>query len=171
MNGNTISSGPAWLADLRTADHESGGRPAVPPDRLDEAREWLAVILVDVPDGLVPHVRQLERFYRGRFRAPLPRALLAGAGPERPPPDPPFRHTGLLTAGQSTAVLGRGISALGDAILFPEGEPTALARLLLNPYALFDLSDMISYRLPVAWRDRLEASGRPLAQQDDLDRI
>ena len=168
MNSDTSLTIPDWLAGLFTADHETGGCPSVPQDHLDEAREWLAAILVDVPDGLVPHIRQLELFYQGTFRAPLSRCLMSAPDLEWPPPDPRFRQTNCLNAEQLAALSAEGLPALGNAKLFPEGEPAELARLLLNPYALFDLSDWITYSVSPAWQHRMEVSGRRLVTQFDL---
>jgi hypothetical protein len=70
MNAKTAFNVPEWLNSLNELDIKSGGRPEVPDHILDQAREWLATILVDVGEGLVPHIRQLERYCDARRATP-----------------------------------------------------------------------------------------------------
>ncbi len=64
-----------------------------------------------------------------------------------------FRHAELLPADKAERLLGRGVAALDDA---------ALAALLLNPAALYALSEEIAERMPAAWLPALEEEGRRL---------
>ena len=61
-----------------------------------------------------------------------------------------FRHSAVLEERLAQGVLEGGVDRL------PDGE---LARLLLNPYALWDLADLISTLLPDYWLDRMEEQG------------
>lgn len=165
MSSDTALTVPGWLSDLLALDRQTGGSPEVPHALLPDTREWLATILVDVADGLISHIRQLELHYGGIFRAPLSRCLTQICNPEWPIPDPHFPHVKWLNEQQLTALANCGLPALRDASFFPKGEPAELAQLLLNPYALFDLSDLITCSAPDAWHDKLDKSGQRLLSQ------
>jgi hypothetical protein len=64
-----------------------------------------------------------------------------------------FRHSELLPAGRAERLLERGVKALDDA---------TLAALLLNPVALYALSEEIAERLPEAWLRAMEEEGKRL---------
>jgi hypothetical protein len=168
VNSKTAHVVPDWLDSLSTIDFESGGRPELSKAQLADARDWLATILVDVADGLVPHIRQLERYYKASFSAPISRCLIPGCNPTWSVPDFHFRHRQRLNDQQMTALAVVGIEALRNGVLFPDGETVELAKLLLNPYALFDLSDLITYSVPFVWQDRFAESGKRLVSQLNL---
>src|SRR5438105_3028280 len=63
------------------------------------------------------------------------------------------RHAEPLPAAEAERLLERGVPALDDA---------ALAALLLNPVALYALSEEVAERLPAAWLPALEEEGRRL---------
>src|SRR4051812_24290370 len=84
------------LTDLRIAECQTGETPPVPSEFVALATEYLAFVLSDASDGLVPHVGFLERLYRTAFRPALGRRF---APPDRlppPPVDPAFRHRDML---------------------------------------------------------------------------
>jgi hypothetical protein len=64
-----------------------------------------------------------------------------------------FRHADLLPAGKAERLLERGVLGLDDA---------TLAKLLLNPVALYALSEEVAERLPAAWLPALEEEGKRL---------
>jgi hypothetical protein len=64
-----------------------------------------------------------------------------------------FRHSELLPAAKAERLLERGVKALDDA---------ALAALLLNPVALYALSEEVAERLPAAWLRAMEEEGKRL---------
>jgi hypothetical protein len=64
-----------------------------------------------------------------------------------------FRHCDLLPAAKAERLLERGVKALDDA---------TLAALLLNPVALYALSEEVTERMPPAWLRALEDAGRRL---------
>ncbi len=157
--------GPDLVGDLRIAEARESGPPRVPAATIPDARAYLTFVLVDAPNGLLPHLRWLETLYFSRFEAPLGRRL---AGQDRyaaPVASPAFVHRNPLPEPQAVALLDRGPDALAEPDVFPDGEAVSLARLLLNPAALWDLADHIGYQLPDAWIPALEASGRELAAE------
>jgi hypothetical protein len=64
-----------------------------------------------------------------------------------------FRHCDLLPAAKAERLLARGVRGLDDA---------TLAALLLNPVALYALSEEIAERLPPAWLRAMEDAGKRL---------
>src|SRR5580698_3049776 len=111
MNARTALNVPEWLNSLNELDIKSSGRPEVPDHILEYAREWLATILVDVGEGLVPHIRQLERYCNASFQPPVSRCLIPWSDSEWPAPDLRFRHLERLTKQQMAVLAEEGLSA------------------------------------------------------------
>jgi hypothetical protein len=116
--------------------------------------------LLDVTGRLQQHVAGLEKLYQARFIAPLPRSWRHGAAPPVQSPPAGFRHSAVLEEPLALAVLEDGVERL------PASD---LARLLLNPCALWDLSDLISTVLPDYWIDRMDERGVQLARDSGID--
>jgi hypothetical protein len=148
------------LANLRISDEETGGRPLLPPGQRVVAEEWLARVLTDFR-ALRVHIGLLEGFYQTQFgQIPgLPRIMMEGKPLFRLEAAAGFRHNGLLPEDAARAVAERGPGVLPDH---------DLARLLLNPLALWDVADLIDYLLPAHWLDRMEAVGREMEEEYDL---
>src|SRR5262245_54048635 len=147
------------LLHLRSSDEQNNGQPRLPPGQEEIAREWLARILVDVR-WLFAHLRLLEDFYQARFREPLPRYYWV-EGVEQPPAEPPagFPHNTLLPEDRAVAVTRQGPGVL---------RPGQLAALLLNPLALWDLSDRVNFDRADYWRPRMEQVGRQLMEEEGI---
>ena len=164
------------LANLRVSDQQTNGRPELPPEQAQPARDWLCRILVD-SRLLLAHLDLLQEFYGARFDSPLPRRFLGEgglaveslrqAGTERANGgEAPrgegvtgFRHNGLLPEAEARAIAGRGPDMLAD---------TELATLLLNPLALWDVADLINALLPEYWLGRMNEVGRQLMEEYGL---
>jgi len=67
-----------------------------------------------------------------------------------------FRHHELLPEEMGLAIGERGLGVL------PAAE---LARLALNPFALWDLADLIEESLPDYWLDRMDERGREMLDE------
>jgi hypothetical protein len=98
--------------------------------------------------------------YQAKFRDPLSRGFWLGGS--RPPLEVAagFRHNQLLPEQTAQAVAERGPSVLSH------GE---LALLLLNPYALSDLADLITFLGPEYWLGRMEQVGLEFIERHGLD--
>jgi hypothetical protein len=142
-----------WISDETTQ-----GRPQLPPPAAALARDYLALLLVD-DRAEVAHIDLLQEFYRTKFRYPLSRWFWQGE--PRPPIEVAagFRHSQFLPEATAQAVAERGHAVLS---------PDELAVLLLNPYALWDLADLISFLLPDYWRGRLHKVGLELMERHGL---
>ncbi len=138
------------LASLHVSDEATQGRPQLPPEKVERAREYLALLLTD-DQAEIAHIEVLQEFYRDKFRYPLERWFWQGGPRPRHEPAPGFRHNQLLPEEKV-----RGVAERGPAVLSPE----ELAVLLLNPYALWDISDLIHYSFPAYWEPRLEQHAR-----------
>jgi hypothetical protein len=148
------------IADLFRSDEQTGGQPVLAPDQVEVARDYLEQLLLDVTGRLQQHVAGLEKLYQARFIAPLPRSWRRGAAPPVQSPPAGFRHSAVLEEPLALAVLEGGVERL------PASD---LARLLLNPCALWDLSDLISTVLPDYWLDRMDERGVQLARDSGID--
>jgi hypothetical protein len=141
------------LADLRLADEETNGRPTLTAEQASRAREWFTRLMVDGRSAN-GHIQLLQEFYQGTFAPPsLPRWLCREGPPpaRRTDPNAGFRHYQLLPEEKALAVAERGPEALTDE---------ELAVLLLNPFALWDLADLILTLLPRYWMDIFGAVGK-----------
>jgi agmatine/peptidylarginine deiminase len=148
------------IADLFRSDEQTGGQPVLSPDRVGPARAYLEQLLLDATDRLQQHIASLEQLYRVRFVAPLPRSWRQGGSPLAQAPTPGLRHSAVLEEPLALAVLEGGVERL------PAGD---LARLLLNPYALWDLADLLNTLLPDYWLDRMEERGIQWARESGID--
>ncbi len=151
------------LADLRLADKETNGRPTLPAEQVNLARQWFTRLMVD-GRSMNGHIQLLQEFYQGTFAPPsLPRWLCREGPPppRRTDPSAGFRHYELLEEDKALAVAERGSEALTD---------DEMAVLLLNPFALWDLADLILTLLPPYWsnvfgkvgKEEMERLGREL---------
>jgi hypothetical protein len=79
------------LTDLRISDEATQGRPHLPAEAVELARDYLSLLLMDVR-AETAHIGLLQEFYRAQFRYPLSRRFWQG-GP-RPPLEVAagFRH-------------------------------------------------------------------------------
>jgi predicted dehydrogenase len=94
------------------------------------------------------------------FRRPRPRREWPEEGrPDVPAPDSMFRHHELLPERRAEVVAELGVKALAA---------DEMARLLLNPYALWDLADLIDATQPEAWVEAMVALGWDLLGQETL---
>jgi hypothetical protein len=147
------------LTDLRISDQESGGRPRLPPDRVRLARDWLSRLLVD-SRPMLAHLALLQEFYGVPFRSPEPRWCRPEGGSPAVKPPGGFQHNQLLQEETVRAIVERGPEVLTD---------DELARLLLNPLALWDVADRINVLLPPYWLPRMEEVGRQLMEEYGLE--
>jgi hypothetical protein len=134
------------LTSLHASDEATQGRPQLPAEQVERARDYLALILTAGEAELV-HLDLLQEFYRTKFRYPLERCFWQGGPRPRHEPNLGFRHNQFLPAEKVRAVAERGPGVLS---------PDELGELLLNPYALRDLADLIDYSYPDYWPPRLE---------------
>lgn len=135
---------PAGLIrHLVELDHESDKRLTLEPGHKREGLAWLQRVLVDY-DALKRHVELLQQLYDSPFRFPRPRRDCWSAEQLEPtiPEDNRFPRTHRLDDAQVLRVVEEGIEALDDH---------QLASLMLNPYALFDLFDVITELYPDQW--------------------
>ena len=156
------------ISNLRRAE-DGGQPPVVPPAKIGDASAYLEWILVDVADGLRPHIAMLEEAYRVEFRPGLSRSYGGGRDFAAPAADERFRHRDMLDEARTGVLLDRGLAGLRDADAFPDGEAKALGRLLLNPNALWDLSDAVGMAVPDSWLARMDEVGMRLADEGRID--
>jgi hypothetical protein len=149
-----------WIADLHHSDEQTGGHPALPAAQVGPARTYLEQLLLDSTDRLWQHVAVLERLYGARYVAPLPRSLRLGIDVPPPQVAAEFRHSAPLAEPLAQAVAEGGVDRL------PESD---LARLLLNPHALWDLNDSIDTLMPDFWLQRMQEVGVQLARESGID--
>jgi hypothetical protein len=134
------------LTSLHASDEATQGRPQLPAEQVERARDYLALILT-AGEAEMAHIDILQESYRTKFRYPMTRWFWQGEPRPRHEPAPGFRHNRFLPAEKAQAVAERGPGVLS---------PDELAELLLNPYALWDLFDLIHYTFPDYWEPRLE---------------
>jgi hypothetical protein len=147
------AQGRDLVVNLRLASNDTSGPPTLTPEQIGLARDYLEWLLLEPLTGLKPHIELLEKLYQARFHVPLPRRMRVPGVPTPPPAGGGFPYTELLPEKQALAVLEWGVAALPADVL---------ARLLLNPYALWDFADLIDTALPDYWIDRLEERGLQL---------
>jgi hypothetical protein len=138
------------VTSLHASDEATQGRPQLPPEQVERAREYLA-LLVTAGEAEMVHLDLLQEFYRTKFRYLLERCFWQGGPRPQHQPGPGFRHNQFLPAEKVQAVAERGPGVLS---------PDELAELLLNPYALRDLADLIDYSYPDYWQPRLDQLAR-----------
>lgn len=134
------------LRRLYESDRHSQGRSQLPPATGEQARAWLRRTLVEF-DSLDEHIALLQKLYGSSFQYPRPRRDRGRLPqPAEASADSTFAHAELLNDETVTSILDAGIDTLPD---------DELARLLLNPYALFDLFDCIDDVQPDYWIDAI----------------
>jgi hypothetical protein len=146
------------VANLLASDEATQGRPQLPPETLELAREYLALLLMDVRVEK-PHFKTLQEHYRAKFRYPLARCFWQGDPRPATEVAVGFRHNQFLAEQTAQAVAERGPGVLSA---------DELAALLLNPYALWDLSDLIDELEPEFWRERMQQVGQALIDRHGL---
>jgi hypothetical protein len=119
----------------------TGGSAIVPADRRAESIAWLTRALLDF-ESLKRHIDLLSSLHSEPFRVPQPRRdSWIGARPE-PPQKTAFRFSQPLPDELVVRIMDDGVACL---------DATQLGELLLNPYALYDLHDVLDDTLPAAW--------------------
>jgi hypothetical protein len=144
------------MSDLRLSDEQTGGLPVLAPAQVDAARVWVA------------HPRPQRRAGRhGIVVDILPRSPVhvADAAPRAAGPNHLRRAAGGLAIAnccrrRAEAVVERGPAAL---------EPGELACLLLNPFVLWDLADLIGVVLLPYWLPELDRAGEELLASCGVD--
>jgi hypothetical protein len=134
----------SFIRELFEADHAAGA--AVTSEKLESARTWLRRILVDF-EALDQHIVLLQQLYGASFHYPRPRRDQWDMDhPIDPPTTSGFTHVDRLPDNEVAIILDNGIDGLNNK---------ALGSLLLNPYALFDLFDVIDDVQPEYWLDAI----------------
>jgi hypothetical protein len=146
------------IVNLHISDQQTKGRPLLPPSEVPTARQWLMEAMTD-PDKLEEHYALLSELYRCLFRRPTNRRDRWEGEPPEAPRVESFTHYELLPEERARAVEERGPGILTEE---------EVANLLLNPFALHDLVDLISTRLPDWWIEPLAEAGRALRRRYHL---
>ena len=143
MNATIVPELPRDLMQrLRDSDRATGSRPLLPAGGRDKAQPWLRRILVDF-DALDQHIALLQDFYDAPFRYSRPQRNDWAAEQLLPPAEPSkFAHAARLADDRVAAVADQGVEVLSDE---------EMAALLLNPFALYDLFDVIDDLHPERW--------------------
>ncbi len=151
------SSIPAPPKQLLEKLFRAGDHPEVLDSERTEALEWLRVVLVDFT-VLNQHVDLLQQLYGDdTFRYPGSRR--DGGSSQPPPPDSRFRFKDVWTSEKLLPTLEGGVNVLKN---------DELGELLLNPYAMADLHDMISDMDPDAWLPVLQKVGREMMRREHV---
>jgi hypothetical protein len=119
----------------------SGGAAQVAAERREVAVTWLTQALLDF-ESLKRHIDLLSSLHDEPFRVPQPRRDSWIDTRAEPPPQTAFRFSQPLADELVVRIMDDGIGCL---------DATQLAELLLNPYALYDLHDVIDDTLPATW--------------------
>jgi hypothetical protein len=147
------------VTKLLLSDEATQGHPQLPAQSSEPVRGYLSLLLMDVR-AEIAHIELLQEFYRATFRYPLSRRFWSGEPRPLLAVTPAFRHNQFLPEETGRAVAERGLDVLSD---------DEVAILLLNPYALWDLADLIDFLLPTYWLDRMDQIGRDLMQRHHLE--
>jgi hypothetical protein len=147
------------IVNLHISDEQTKGRPSLAPSEVPRARQWLMEAMTD-PDKLEEHYALLSELYRCLFRRPTNRRDRWEGDPPEVPRVESFTHYELLPEERARAVEERGPGVLTEE---------EVANLLLNPFALHDLVDLISTRLPEWWIEPLAEAGRALRRRHHLE--
>lgn len=142
-------------------DADRDGVAQFAPGGRAEAEAWLRVALVDF-EALQLHIALLSELYASPIFLPRPRRDRWDTGGYTTDELPGvFPHSGPLPDERVTAVCDVGLSALSDL---------EMAGLMLNPYALFDLYDVIDEVMPEAWLSALHTVARTV-EVKSADRV
>jgi hypothetical protein len=147
------------LTNLYRSDEATQGRPHLPPEKVEQARDYLALLLVESRAEFA-HVDLLQEFYRAKFRSPLSRWFWDGGPRPRFEIAAAFRHNRFLPEEKARAVAEHGPRVLSA---------DELAALLLNPYALWDIADLIRFSFPDYWLPRLQQVAQEHMERLGLD--
>jgi hypothetical protein len=125
--------------------------PIMPANGRTRSLSWLSAMMTDF-DCLHQHIRALEEFYHGSFAYPRPRrdAWVADQ-PLQDDAHKTFPYSNRLSDVRIADIADHGPDILTD---------DELARLFLNPFALYDLFDVIDELNPDAWMEILHATGK-----------
>ena len=136
--------------------------PRFQPGGRERAANWLRSALVDFSD-LDRHIGLLQELYDSQFH--YPRARRDCWSHEQvmvAPTKTPFRFIERLDEQQVLAVIEGGPDSFKDTKIISDEK---LGELLLNPFALYDLFDVIDDVLPEAWLNVINERGNELAKQ------
>jgi hypothetical protein len=147
------------LTNLIILDRQTG-QPSVPPTDDAAARRWLIHILLDVISRKA-HVEKLKVGYGGKFRIPRPHWERPYEDRIVPDPASGFQWFDLLPEDKLRQLLDQGPS---PGVL----DSTELARLLLNPFALWDLAERIDAELPPWWWREMDAEGKASLKESGI---
>jgi hypothetical protein len=148
------------IVNLHITDQQTKGHPVVRPEEVPTARQWLLEVLAD-SDKLSEHAALLAELYRGVIRPPTSRRDRWHGEPAAWPSPSTFTHFEPLAEG-----LAKAIAENGSAVATLTEDQ--LARLLLNPFALYDLADLIRTTLPNWWIEPMAAAGRAMIRRHNL---
>jgi hypothetical protein len=148
------------LTDLIILDRQTG-QPRVPSEIDDEARAWLIQVLLDELARQV-HLDKLRSGYGGRFRLPPPHWERPSGQRIAVDPSSGFQWFDLLPEEKTRALLDHGPT---PAVL----DAAALARLLLNPFGLWDLAERIDTELPEWWLQEMDVRGKAWLEEQGLE--
>jgi hypothetical protein len=146
------------IVNLFLSDQETKGRPVLRAEERLVARAWLPDVLTDA-EKFDEHIALLCELYHGAFQ---PQASRRDRLPGETSPQPratTFTHFALLPEERARLVAEEGCDLLSD---------DETAALLLNPFALWDLADLIDATLSDWWIDRLAEAGRAIIAHHDL---
>jgi hypothetical protein len=133
---------------LYIEDERTNGAPVLSGERLGLGRDWLVRVVFDRTDRLA-HVEELQRCYSRSRRSFQQGDAARGTI---------FRHHELFPEAKALSLAENGPGALaGDEV----------ARLLLNPFALLDLADLVGALAPASWLDLLEQQARETIGEDE----
>jgi hypothetical protein len=146
--------------ELLKALRDEGGKADALAGRREQAEAWLRRLLVCFA-ALKEHVAELRRLYDSPFRFPTSRRERRPWLRESPCPATKFPFTDTLKKERIVDVLEGGIEALSDQ---------EKAELLLNPFALYDLHDVILEAAPDAWLPVMNQVGREMRRREGAAR-
>jgi len=147
------------IQEVFQSDQRTRGKPTLPAEQRERAQRWLTRILVDF-DALDEHIGMLQSLYSADFCYPRARRDCWTTEQLEPSAEPTkFTQSDRLTDDRVSAVADDGINALDD---------DELARLILNPFALHDLFDVIDELHPDAWMPVIHDIGKALMQNQRL---
>jgi hypothetical protein len=145
-----------WLAEKTNHDPAKALADQAAQTR---ARAWLQRILADIR-ALEAHTKWLGEVCQTTFRPALPRRVCDGFEPPQPEPDTRIPYRDLLPKACATQIAKDGVDFL---------VPDMVARLLLNPYALWDVEDLISMEWSDYWDPLLHKVGEELMEEWGID--
>ena len=150
----------ALVRAVFASDQATNGQPVLPQESEPRRKllDWTRRILVDYP-SLDEHIRFLQELYQSPFCYARSRGDRSAGMSEKQPDDNRFRYTDCLADETIVAVADQGL----DGFANPD---TEIARLLMNPYALFDLHDALNELYPEAWYGVMHEVGRELVMRE-----